>query len=346
MTKIALIGFGTVGQGMARLMRDKAALLRTRYGFEGQIVAAVTGSRGMVYHPDGLDIDALLAASTRTLHQYPQVPGLERDWDALRLAQESSADIIVEASPSNLKTGQPALDVCHAAFDAGKHVVLANKGPLVAAYGDLTARADAAGVALHYEATIMAGTPALRLAQQALMGSTIKSVRGILNGTTNFILTQMEGGKSYADALGEAQALGYAESDPGADVDGWDTATKAVILSAAVFDAPLSLDDLPVTGISGITLADVQAAQAAGERWKLVAEVTPQGAKVAPIRLPLSDPMAHINGATNAITYHTDTLGDVSLVGPGAGSIETGYALLSDVLAITTGQRVKLSALG
>jgi homoserine dehydrogenase len=244
---------------------------------------------------------------------------------------------MVESSHTNLQSGQPALDYCYAALESRKHVVLANKGPVAVAYAELLEKARQANKRVLFEGTVMAGTPSIRLAMEALAGCTIREARGILNGTTNYILTQMEGGMSYADALAQAQQLGYAEADPAGDVDGWDAAGKAIILAAALFNKKLTLADMDVTGISGISADDVEAAKNAGEKWKLIAHITREGGYVAPALVPLSNPLAAVSGATNAITYSTDLLGDVTLVGAGAGRLQTGFALLSDLLAIGRG---------
>lgn len=334
MVDIILIGFGAVGQGLVEILRDRGGDLAAAYGFHARVVAVATRSRGSLAHPDGLDPARLLQAAPGGLDQYPDAPGLRRGLEALTLIREVAADVLVEASPTRLPDGQPALDYCRAALASGKHVVLANKGPLVAAYRDLHDRAARAGRHLAFEGTVMAGTPALRLAQSALAGCRISEARGILNGTTNYILTRMEAGLDYAAALAEAQALGYAEADPSADVDGWDAAAKLLILARVLFGVEPGLADLDVTGITGITPDAIAAAQAAGERWKLVARITPAGGSVAPARVPLSDPLAAAAGATNAVTYVTDLLGPVTLVGSGAGRLSTGFALLSDLLAI------------
>lgn len=333
--KLALIGFGTVGQGLAEILRDRAADLRDRYGFSAALVAVATRRHGTLCCPAGLRPDALLAAAARgSLDYYPDAPGLTRGLDTPALIHASGADVLVEASPTDLASAQPALDHCRAAFDAGLHVVLANKGPLALAYDELRAQAARAGRQLGFEATVMAGTPALRLALDALAGCRVLAARGILNGTTNYILTQMEDGLPYADALAQAQALGYAEADPTADVDGWDAAGKALILARVVFGSPLTLADMDVQGISALTPADIAAARAAGARWKLVAQVTPAGGSVGPARLPLADPLAGVSGTTNAITYTTDLLGAVTLSGPGAGRLQTAFGLLADLLHI------------
>ncbi|HEX2621325.1 MAG TPA: homoserine dehydrogenase [Phototrophicaceae bacterium] len=332
---VLLIGFGNVGQGLISILKDKRNALREQYQFTPRIVGVVTRSRGTLYSIDGLDLDVLLQnVETGSLDNYPDSPDLRRDLDATSLIQQPDVDVVIEASPSNFETGQPALDLCYAALDAGKHLILANKGPVAVDYAGLQRRAALQGCGFYFEGTVMAGTPSIRLAMEALAGCTITRVRGILNGTTNYILTQMENGLSYADALQQAQALGYAETDPTADVDGWDAAGKLMILSAALFSIKPNLKDMSVSGISKITLEDVRAAQVAGERWKLIAEGIPTGASVRAIRLPLTDPLTGVAGATNAITYTTDLMGDITLIGAGAGRVQTGFALLSDLLAI------------
>lgn len=339
--RLALIGFGTVGQGLAEILRDKSADLEARYGVQFQIVAISDLLKGSLYDPNGLDVAALLDVVQRTgkLADYPASASLTTGWDTLRTIRESNADTVVEISWTDVQTGQPAIDHVKAAFGAGKNAVLTNKGPVALAYRELAALAAAQQVQFRFEGTVMSGTPTIRLAQNALAGCAIREIKGILNGTTNYILTQMEAGQSYAEALADAQRLGYAEADPTADVEGWDAAGKAVILANVLMGGDLRVADVDRTGISGLTLADVDAARGAGERWKLIARAwTENGvarASVRPTRLPLSHPLAGVAGAINACTYTTDLLGDVTLVGPGAGRIETGFAVLGDLLEIS-----------
>jgi homoserine dehydrogenase len=185
---------------------------------------------------------------------------------------------------------------------------------------------------------VIAGTPVLNLAQQFLTGNRIDRIRGIFNGTTNFILTKMETGMTYDDALKEAQELGYAEAVPDADVEGWDALAKVVILANAIMGADLKVADVDRTGITKISPEDVKQAAAEGKRWKLIGEVRREGGKVlgkvSPEKVVLTDPLASVGGATNAITFSTDLIQDVTIVGPGAGRIETGFALFSDLIEI------------
>lgn len=338
--KLALIGFGTVGQGLAEILLDKQALLADRFGVVFQIVAVSDLLKGSLYDPNGLDLARLLAVVHRTgkLDGYPDTPSLQRGWDSLTTVRQSNADTVVEISWTDVQTGQPAISHVQAAFERGKNAVLTNKGPVALAYRELSDLARTQGVQFRFEGTVMSGTPTLRLAQQALAGCEIRQVQGILNGTTNFILTQMEGGQPYAAALAEAQRLGYAEADPTADVEGWDAAGKTVILANVLMGGNLQVADVQRTGITGLTPADIAVAQAAGERWKLVARVWREDgaakASVQPTRVPLSHPLAGVGGAVNACTFTTDLLGEVTLVGPGAGRLETGFAVLGDLLDI------------
>ncbi len=336
--KLALIGFGTVGQGFAEILQSQAHSLATQHGLRTAVVAVSDLLKGSVYHPDGLDIGALLTAS-QDLSGYPDQPGLVRGLDAIQTINQSNADVVIEVSYTDLKTGEPALSHVRAAFKAGKHVIVTNKGPVALAYRELAAQAHARRLYFGYEGTVMSGAPALRLARTALAGCTVREVRGILNGTTNYILTQMERGATYGDALAEAQRLGYAEADPSGDVEGFDAAGKVVILANTVLDGSLRMEDVDRTGITALTPADITSARSASERWKLIARAcrTENGiiASVKPERLPVSDPLAGVGGAVNAITYETDLLGPVTLVGPGAGRRETGFAILSDLLELS-----------
>lgn len=341
--KLALIGFGTVGQGLAEILQVKGDALRDALGFEAQIVAVTTLSRGTLYHPDGLNIGQLLEVVKNggALTDYPDTPGLQRDWDNLKVIGESNADTIVEISYTDIETGQPAIDYCRAAFTSGKNVVTANKGPTALAYAELSALAEENGVRWAFEGAVMSGTPALRLSLATLTGNDISEVRGIFNGTTNYILTKMEEGMSYQTALVQAQELGYAEADPTADVEGYDALAKVVILANVVMNVPLSKEDVSCQGISRLTLTDIEQARAVGKRWKLIGRVKKEGtevvASVAPEMVPLSDPIANVMGATNAITYECDLAGSITLVGPGAGRIETGFSILIDLINIERG---------
>jgi homoserine dehydrogenase len=339
--KLAFIGFGVVGQGLAEILRDKKEALKQGEGFEAVIVAISDLMKGSIYHPSGLDIDTVLQVlnDTGSLENYPPTPGLVTGWDSLRTIRETNADTIIEVSYTDVKTGQPAIDHCKAAFESGKNVVMTNKGPVALAYRELSNIANKHGVYWGFEGTVMSGTPALRMPIATLAGNEITEIRGILNGTTNFILTKMEvEGVSYEEALKEAQELGYAEADPTSDVEGYDARYKIVILSNYVMKTPLTVEEVSCKGITDITLKDIKDAKAEGKRWKLLAKARKEGdeviASIAPEKVDVTDPLASISGATNAITYECDLLGKVTLSGAGAGKVETGFSLLIDLITI------------
>ncbi len=335
--RLGLVGFGNVGQGFAQILRDSGAAYARDHSVQFQIVGISDARLGCVYRPAGYTPEELLEHVTLT-GSLKGLPGEQPEWDALALVRAPGMDAVVELSYTNLQTGQPATSHVEAALGSGKHVVTTNKGPVALHYARLAELARRQGVQLGVEGTVMSGTPTLRVGRELLAPAGILGVEGIFNGTTNFILTRMESGMAYPDALAEAQKLGYAEADPTGDVEGFDAAGKVVILAKLLLGAELGMADVDRTGITALTPQDIAAAQAAGERWKLIGAVSANGgrvtASVRPTRLPVSHPLAGVGGATNAILFHTRLLGDVTLIGPGAGRLETGMAVIEDLLAI------------
>jgi homoserine dehydrogenase len=335
--RLAIIGFGNVGQGFTQILRDEGAELAQQYSVRFQIVAVCDLIKGSVHDPKGLDPAALLDAIAAS-GKLERLTAPDRGWNAIETIEWSKADILIELSYTDLKTGEPAITHLHRALELGKHVVTTNKGPIALKYPELKALAEQNHVEIGAEGTVMSGTPSLRMAQELLAAARIRQIQGIVNGTTNYILTQMEAGATYADALQDAQAKGYAEADPTGDVEGFDAAGKVVIMANLLMGQALTLADVDRKGITSLTPDDIAQAKAAGERWKLIGRVETIGTKITasvqPTRLPINHPLASVSGATNAITFSTDLLGDVTLVGPGAGRIETGYAIVGDLLAI------------
>lgn len=337
--RLMFVGFGTVAQGLSELLIEKKAELRDRYGFDWTVTGIADLLKGSAHNADGLDLEEIMAmvGDGRSISEYPK-GGC--DWDAPTLIARAEADAMLELTYTDITTGQPATDHIRAALKRGMHVTTTNKGPLALFSNELVDLANKNGVQFFYEGTVMAGTPLLNLIRETLAGSGISEMKGILNGTTNYILTQMEAGMDYAAALEQAQELGYAEAVPDADVLGWDALAKVTILANVVFGASLSPGDSPCTGITEITPEQIAAAAADGRRYKLIGRVWRDGAtvraSVAPQLVDLSHPLAGVGGATNAMTITTDTLGDVTIVGPGAGRRETGFALLNDLIAINS----------
>jgi len=336
--KLAFIGFGTVGQGLTEILLEKKDMLADKYNFHYTIVAISDIVKGSVYDKNGLDMAKILdlVKKGKKVDEYPTG---SKGMDSLATIKGTIADTIVEVTYTDVKTGEPALTHIKTALGAGKNVVSTNKGPVVKQAVKLLEMAESNNAHYGFEGVVLAGTPALNLARFSLAGNKINGFKGILNGTTNYILTRMEEGMSYDDALKKAQELGYAEADPTGDVEGLDALGKVVILSNVVLGENIGWKDVERKGITEITKEDVEKAKVEGKRWKLIgcAEIQPDGsvkAKVWPEKLLLSDPLAGVSEAINALTYYTDELGPVTIIGPGAGRRETGFSLLIDLLEI------------
>ena len=340
--KIAMIGFGTVGQGLAEILLSKEKELKEKEGFAGSVVAISDFKLGSVCDPDGIDLKKALALvkDGKSLDDYPTG---EKGMDALTTIEKCGADIMIELAYTDLETGEPATSHVKAAIAKGMHVATSNKGPVALFLPELLELARSKGVEFLFEGTVMSGTPTLSLFRRNLAGCAVRSVAGILNGTTNYMLTEMEKGIAYDDVLKTAQELGYAEAVPDADVKGWDALGKVVILSNYVLGANVKPGDIPCEGITGITPEMIKKAAAEGKRYKLIGRAEMKDGKleasVAPVALPLSDPLAGVGGATNAVTFETDLMGPVTVVGAGAGRIETGFSILADLLEIHRSDR-------
>ncbi|NIB38432.1 homoserine dehydrogenase [Pseudomaricurvus alkylphenolicus] len=337
--KLAIIGFGNVGQGLAQILAEKQRFLKQRFDADIRIVAVCDLLKGSLANPDGLDPKVLLKG-LQTDGDLKSIDAPHRGWNAEQTIANSGADILVELAYTDLTTGEPALSHVKQALMQGMHVSMTNKGPVALHFPQLRKIARENGVRIGIEGTVMSGTPALNLGTEILLAAGITRIQGILNGTTNYILGEMEAGAGYSAALARAQELGYAEADPSGDVDGHDAAAKVVILGNLLMGLSINLSDVSCTGISQLSADDIDLAKANNRRWKLIGtvETTTDGyvASVQPQMLADDHPLAAISGATNAITYSTELLGDITLVGPGAGLVETGYAVIEDILAIHT----------
>ncbi len=342
--RLAFVGFGRVAQGFAKILVEKQADLRRRFGFDYEVVAVADTIKGSVMSRRGLRLQKLLSLV--------QEKGSIKDYgkgrkglSPVETIAQTDANVLVETTWTNLEDGEPGLSHIRKALGEGLHVVTTNKGPIALAYHELAALARRRGCHLRFEGTVLSGTPAISLAKENLAGSTINSIRGILNGTTNYILDEMATGKTYAQALEKAQELGYAEADPSGDTEGWDSIAKITILTNVLMGGRIKPADVRREGIRGITVEDVRDAQVTGKRIKLVAKAyRDEGrirAQVIPERLEESDLLSHVSGVLNAMILSTDVQPEVTIVGPGAGGDSAGYALLSDLLALNRALNIK-----
>jgi homoserine dehydrogenase len=341
--RLALIGFGNVAQGLTQIILEQGEKIAKERGLEFVITAIADPVKGNAFNPEGLSPTDLLEAVKKP-GALKNLPGSHPDWDAMEMIRSSPADAVIEMSFTDLLTGEPSTTYITEALERKKHVVTTNKGPIALNFEKLNSVARQHGVRIGVEGTVMSGTPVLSVGQNLIRPAGIRRIQGILNGTTNYILTQMESGKSYAEALAEAQAQGYAEADPTGDVEGYDAAAKVTILSRLVLGRSVAFSAVERQGISHLTVKDIAKARAEGKRWKLVGTIEPDGdgvrASVRPECLPASHPLAGVGGVTNAVVYTTDLLGEVSIIGPGAGRLQTGYAIMQDLFSIYSSEQV------
>jgi homoserine dehydrogenase len=337
---LALIGFGGVNRALAELIAERGHALEAELGFALRVVAITDLRAGSLVRTDGdgIELAPLIAVAPGEL-DFSRLEGGSPEPRNEWVIREVPADIVAEATFTNPTDGEPALSHVRWAIEAGKHVCTTNKGPVALHGRALQELARRHGVCFGFEGTVMSGTPVLGTARRMFGGLAVTGFEGIMNGTSNYVLGRLESGLSFADAVAEAQALGYAEADPTADIEGCDVQLKVVILANQVLGADLARADVPCTGISALTADDVRRAAAEGLRWKLVGSAARRpdgtvGARVAPVALPAEHPLAGVAGPTNAVAFHTDLLGTVTIGGPGAGRTETAYALLSDVIGI------------
>lgn len=334
---LALIGFGNVARALARLLLRKEDLLKSQYDITFSFTGISTGRHGFAVNPDGLDINKALelvesGKSITSLSTF-QVN------NSLEVIQHSSAHVMFENSPVNTQTGQPALDHIRTALELGMHAITANKGSVVYGYRELTALAESKAKTFGFESTVLGGSPVFSVFRETFPLAELSSFKGILNATTNIILSRMENGESYDDAVKYCQSIGVAETDPTNDVDGWDAAIKVAALITVLMDTPFTAQQVNPTGIRGITPEMIAKAKAEGKRYKLVCsaeKISDQmTARVAPELVNASSPLYGMMNSSTGVSFRTDVLPDYSIIvsereGMTGGPIETAYGLFAD----------------
>ena len=339
--RIAILGFGKVACALCELLA--AGHGRAPGGAPLFEIVAVAGrSRGVCFagqRTGGLAPDDLLADAAGR----PGWTAWPAGWDGTTFAREVSADVLLELTTLDVATGQPAIEHIEAALRSGKHVVTANKGPIAWDYARLAGLAGSSGRRLLFEAAVMDGAPVFNLHRNCLRGCTVTGIRGILNSTTNVILTAMDAGGSYAQALAEAQSLGIVEADPALDVDGWDAAVKLCALANVMMGAGMTPPQVDRTGIRGVTAAEVAAAAGNGETIRLIAEAWRASngkvaARVAPRRVVRASAFGQVAGTSSILTIQTDLLGVLTITEQDPQLPQTAYGVLADLLEIAAGR--------
>lgn len=326
--RVQIIGFGVVGRGVAK------ALSRPSRGGVTQPfrVVAVTDRSGTVVNDEGVDLAALIAGKEKT----GSIEGLadHRDWNGETAIRNVKADIVVEVTPTNIVTGEPGVTHIAEAMRLGKHVVTANKGPFALRFQEIAALAQRSNVLLKYGGSVCGAVPIIELVRDALVGNEVSAIRGVMNGSCNYILSRMEKtGQDFATVLEEARKLGVTETDPSQDIDGWDAASKLVILANAVMGRNITIRAVTVKGIRDVTAEWIKAARKQDKVVRLIATITHDTAEVGPIEVPMNSPLA-VDGTLNVAVVQTDLAKDITIVGRGAGQMETASAILGDLHAV------------
>lgn len=329
--RLVVIGFGVVGQSFAKLLLSRSADLYRVHGVNPRIVACVDKG-GYAVSTTGLDLQRLLNAKKLS----GTVGGYDRDnhkFDPLRLIEKVDAEILLELTSTNLDNGEPGISNIIAGMRSGKHVITVNKGPLALAFPSLIELANYNNVKLRFSGTVGGGMPILEFAKRCLRGESVISFQGILNGTTNYILSKMGDGLTFSEALNDAKSKGYAEAVPSLDIDGYDAAAKLVIMANWIMGMKVTIKDVKRRGISQVTLSDVRRARKNGNSIKLIAMCDRRQLDVRPIELSNVDPIC-VNGTLNAVTFSSEHSGKHTIIGHGAGGIPTASAVLRDLIDI------------
>ena len=340
--KLALMGFGNAGRAFAKLLMEKRGQIEEKYGYRVIITAIATGSRGNLVAPAGsesLGIDLGLAMKDiETEGAFSDRLPLS-EMTAMEIAENADYDVLVEMTPLNIFTGQPAITHIETAFSRGKDVITANKGPIAWKFAELRDMAAQNGCRFFYETTVMDGTPVFNLVEKTLALAEVTEVSGILNSTTNYILEEMAAGKDYDEIIKSGQEMGFIEADPAMDIEGYDAAAKITALLNVLMDAGITPDKVERKGIEDITLADIEAAKDRGCKIKLLCEgKRDEGgrvkATVEPREVLLTDMLASVNSTTSVVSITTDLMKKVSIVEHEPEIEQTAYGIFGDMLRV------------
>ena len=335
--KVCLMGFGNVNQAFVHLITRKKALLEEQYDLQLLVSAIASARHGHAIDPDGIDLEKALklyqSSSSLNSLSSSHAPKNVHDFIA-----QSGAEILVEATPVNYETGEPAISHIRAALEAGLHAVSANKGPVAHAYHDLRELANRQGRQFLFESTVMDGAPIFSLVRETLPAAEIRGFEGILNSCTNLIIERMEDGESFESAVEYAQSIGIAETEPSGDIDGWDAAIKVAALITVLMNEPFTPQQVAREGIRDLSATEVQQAMREGNRWKLVCRAERETgiltASVGPELVEAKSPLFSVNGTSSIIVFNTDVLPGLAIQESDPGPETTAYGLLADILNI------------
>lgn len=336
---LALVGFGHVGRRFARLLDERRERLRRDENLDTRVVGIATRRHGAAWEERGLDVPAALARAESGASLDGE-PGLDARAVIARLGRSPAPlRVAIETTTLDIGAGQPAIDHVRQALASGCHAVTANKGPAAFAWASLRDEAAAAGLSFLFEGAVMDGVPVFNLVRETLPALDIIGFRGVVNATTNHILSALEEGEPFASALARMQAAGIAEADPSLDLEGWDAAAKTAALANVWMNAGLTPHDVRREGIGPASGDAARRARVAGRRLKLIAEADRREdgsvqAAVGPVELPEHDLLAGLRGQANALVLRTDLLGEIAICQLDGDLTQTAYALLGDLVTI------------
>ena len=335
--RLALLGFGNAGKAFAKILYDKHQEIQDTMGCNVVVTGIVTGSRGALYNPEGLDIK-------KAWEEIEENGCFDREgkdfseFDSMQMAKEGEYDVICEMTPLQIFTGEPAASHLRIAMERGKHAVTANKGPIAWYYKELKALAEEKGVQFYYETTVMDGTPIFNLKDETLKFATVTQVEGILNTTTNYVLEELAKGKEYDDVIAEGKRIGFVEADPSMDIEGWDASAKITALLNVLMDAGINPKEVDRKGIEDITVEDIKAAESRGKVIKLMCRGTIEDGKVKasvkPEEVEKGSLMSVIDGTSSVVQITTDLMGTLTIIEHDPDLVQTGYGVFSDVVRI------------
>ena len=334
--KLALMGFGNVGQAFGEMLLDKHEEIQNKYGRDVAITVIATATKGNIYNEEGINLSRVLEDVKETGRFDAR---MTTDMDHDRLIREADYDCLMELSPLNIETGQPATDHLIGAITRGKHGITANKGPVAWHFRKLRDMAEENRVGFFYETVVMDGTPVFNLVEHTLKMAKVTQVTGILNSTTNFILEELEKGCDMDDIMARGRAMGFIEADPAMDIEGYDAAGKITALLNVLMDAGITPDQVERKGIEDITVEDIADAKARGKVIKLLCRGTrdEQGnviATVGPEEIPRDHMLASMNSTTSVVSITTDLMKTVSVVEHEPEIMQTAYGVFSDMLRV------------
>lgn len=328
--RIILCGFGVVGQSLLKLFESRSEDLYAKYGLKPRVVG-VFDSKGSAVDSSGLEFDKLIDVKKKfgTVKNYSDK---KNSMSGIEMLKNVEADVLIETTASNYKDAEPGMTHIITAMKKGMHVISVNKGPLALAFPSLLELATYNQVMFKFSGTVGGGTPILDYAKKSLRGERITSFAGILNGTTNYILTNMATGMSFEESLKDAKNKGYVEADESLDLDGLDAAAKLVILANWIMGMKVTLPDINCTGIRNVTTDDIKKAEKNNCSVKLIASCNKE-LVVGPKEISNDDPLC-VNGTLNAIAFTSEHSGTQTIIGRGAGGMETASSILRDLLDI------------